>query len=227
MFLRNRRTCQEQSAQYARKEFHHGTTDAILRPNWQTEQNVWVRLLGYRYVYRLAAVASWCGQEAFMKAMILFALAIFLQGAPVEQGLSSADRYKQGHSAHGSAFDTGPRTRPVPMTDIGETHFAITAKNPEVQKWLDQGNTLLHSFSDYEAERAFRWALKLEPDNAMVFWGLARAASDPERSREFLSEAAKRKSKVTERERLYIEALEALHRIDTLRDRRPALPSAK
>src|SRR6185369_11223952 len=94
-------------------------------------------------------------------------------------------------------------------------------KNPEVQRWFDQGNALLHSFWDYEAERAFRWCLKLEPDNAMAYWGLARAAADSDRSREFLAEAVKRKDKVTDRERLYIEALEALDRIDSLRDRGP------
>ena len=55
----------------------------------------------------------------------------------------------------------------------------------------------------------------------MVYWGLARAASDSERSREFLAEAVKRKSKVSDRERLYIEALEELHTIETLRDRGP------
>lgn len=129
-----------------------------------------------------------------------------------------AERYKQGHSRHGDAFNTGPRTKPVLMEDVGRTHFPITTKNPEVQRWFDQGNTLLHSFWDYEAERAFRWALKLEPDNAMVYWGLARASSG-ERSAAFIREAAKRKAGVTERERLYIEALEALNATDSLRDR--------
>ena len=138
-----------------------------------------------------------------------------------EPKLTAADQWKQGHSHQGDAFDTGPRTKPVKMNDIGYAHFPITTANPEVQMWFDQGMTLLHSFWDYEAERSFRWCLKLEPDNAMAYWGLARAASDSERSREFLAEAVKRKDKVTERERLYIEALEALDQIDSLRDRGP------
>jgi peroxiredoxin len=104
------------------------------------------------------------------------------------------------------------------MAQIGAVHFPITHKNPDVQKWFDQGNTLLHSFSDFEAERAFRWCVKLEPENAMCYWGLARAAGD-ERSVPFIQEAAKRKAGVTERERLYIEALEARERTDRLRDR--------
>ena len=136
-------------------------------------------------------------------------------------GSETADKYKQGHSKHGEAFDVGPRTKPQLMSGIGEAHFPISTRNAQVQKWFDQGVTLLHSFWDYEAERSFRWCLKLEPENAMVYWGLARAASDPERSKEFLAEAVKRKGSVTERERLYIEALEALHSINTLRDRGP------
>lgn len=131
---------------------------------------------------------------------------------------NSAEAIKQGHSHYGAAFDTGPRTRPVLMKDIGEAPFPITHKNPEVQLWFNQGNTLLHHFWDFEAERAFRWALKLEPENAMVYWGLARAAGG-ERSKDFIREAARRKNTVTERERLYIEALEALTLTDTLRDR--------
>jgi hypothetical protein len=94
------------------------------------------------------------------------------------------------------------------MSGIGQAHFPISTANPEVQKWFDQGNALLHSFWYYEAERAFRWCLKLEPDNAMAYWGLARATNG-DRSASFVREAAKRKSRVSERERLYIEVLEA------------------
>ena len=124
-------------------------------------------------------------------------------GAPfvAAQSPSPVAAYKLGHSFHGESFDSGPRQKPWEMAGIGEAHFPITTKNPEVQKWFDQGNALLHSFWFYEAERAFRWCLKLEPDNAMAYWGLARAveegprSSDPEvdRAAEFIREAAKRK----------------------------------
>jgi tetratricopeptide (TPR) repeat protein len=105
------------------------------------------------------------------------------------------------------------------MEGIGEAHFPITTKNPEVQKWFDQGNALLHSFWYYEAERAFRWCLKLEPDNAMAYWGLARSAEGGDRAEEFIREAAKRKDRVSERERLYIEASEAEMLPDPLHDK--------
>lgn len=155
--------------------------------------------------------------------IIAFISAVALVSAqPADPALTAADQWKQGHSRHGDAFDAGPRTKPVEMKDIGHVHFPITTKSPEVQKWFDQGVTLLHSFWDYEAERSFRWCLKLEPDNAMAYWGLARAASNDERSREFLAEAVKRKNKVSERERLYIESLEPLQEIESLRDRAPS-----
>ena len=118
---------------------------------------------------------------------------------------------KLGHSHIGESFDTGPREKPWVMEGIGVAHFPITTKNPEVQKWFDQGNALLLSFWDYEAERSFRWCLKLEPDNAMAYWGLARAnllgGGGEKRAQEMIREAVKRKDHVTEREQLYIEAL--------------------
>ena len=132
---------------------------------------------------------------------------ISLAGAAAAQTAAS-DASKLGHSSHGSAFDAGPRQKPRWMDGIGSAPFPITHKNPEVQKWFNQGNALLHSFSFYEAERVFRWCLKLEPDNAMVYWGLANA-TEGDRAKDFLAEAVKRKNQVTERERLYIEALEA------------------
>src|SRR6266849_843844 len=52
----------------------------------------------------------------------------------------------------------------------------------------------------------------------MAYWGMARAAGDETRSREFIREAAKRKAGVSERERLYIAALEAQLLPDPIRD---------
>ncbi|HTA29061.1 MAG TPA: hypothetical protein VK731_01175, partial [Candidatus Cybelea sp.] len=122
-----------------------------------------------------------------------------------------------GHSSHGSAFDSGLRQRPWKMEGIGHTHFAITTKVPEVQEWFDQGNTLMHSFWFEEAERSFRWCLKLDTNCAMAYWGLARTGLNwfsrgpidtPESKRylDFLKEAVRRKDAVSPRERMYIEA---------------------
>src|SRR5271166_4386187 len=118
---------------------------------------------------------------------------------------TSAILDKLGHSHIGEAFDTGPREKPWVMEGIGVAHFPITTKNPEVQQWFDQGNALLHSFWDYEAERSFRWCLKLEPDNPMPYWGLARASmlrglGGNKRPAEMIREAIKYKDRVSPRE---------------------------
>lgn len=131
--------------------------------------------------------------------------------AAAQEAQTTAERAKErhltGHSQFGEAFDEGPRERPVKMTGIGATHFPITTSNPEVQTWFDQGHTLIHSFWYYEAERAFRWASKLDPEAPMPYWGLVRATSGA-RARAFMKEASKRKAKASERERAYIDAWE-------------------
>ncbi len=148
---------------------------------------------------------------------LLFVLAVSLLGA-VAGAQPSLTAAKIGHSPHGEAFDSGPREKPWVMEGIGHAHFPITTQNPEVQKWFDQGITLLHSFWYFEAERAFRWCLKLEPENAMAFWGLAMAVADETRSQSMIREAVKHKDKAGERERLYIDALAARLLADPLDD---------
>ena len=147
--------------------------------------------------------------------MITTFIAAALLLSPTAQGDN-----QYGHSKMGSAFDSGMRTRPKKLEGIGNAPFTITTKNPEVQQWFNQGNALLHSFWWEESERAFRWCLKLDPDCAMAYWGLAQggfnwfsaggqATNDAkDRYRIFLQEAIKRKHLVSERERMFIEAWE-------------------
>jgi peroxiredoxin len=149
-----------------------------------------------------------------MRQVLTSAVLLSLLVAPeaTAQAAPSGPEALSGHSAHGGAFDEGPRQKPWKMEGIGETHFPVTTAVPEVQEWFDQGNTLLHSFWWFEAERSFRWCLKLDPDCAMAYWGLARATGrgweEADRLKEFLKEAVRRKNAVTERERLFIEAWE-------------------
>jgi len=142
----------------------------------------------------------------------MFRWLMFVGCAPVF-AFQSGILEKLGHSHYGESFDTGPREKPWVIEGIGVAHFPITTKNPEVQKWFDQGNELLHSFWDFEAERSFRWCLKLEPDNAMAYWGLARAnllgGGGEQRAQDMIREAVKRKDHVTPREQLYIDAMAA------------------
>jgi len=63
---------------------------------------------------------------------------------------------------------------PVKMTGIGNSHIAIKA-NAEAQAWFDQGLSLLHDFWDYESAKAFEKAVRVDPNCAMCYWGLAQA----------------------------------------------------
>lgn len=158
-------------------------------------------------------VLFWVGHIGAIMNVPRFVLCVLFVLAWVN---TSAADDRLGHSRHGSAFDTGLRQKPWLMEGIGKAHFPITTEVPEVQEWFDQGNALLQSFWYEEAERSFRWCLKLDPDCAMAYWGLARCginwstglADYPEvkRFKDFLKEAVRRKDSVSPRERMYIEA---------------------
>lgn len=156
--------------------------------------------------------------------LIVLCLSVAAQTSSSDK-LNPAETWKQGHSRHGEAFDIGPREKPWVMENIGKVNFPITTKVPEVQQWFNQGIALQHSFWFFEAERSFRWALKLDPECAMCYWGLSLAASD--RGPQFLKEAVKRKDKVSERERLYIEAWEARGQTDLPADAGGNNPNAE
>jgi len=65
---------------------------------------------------------------------------------------------KPGHSAHGEAFDEGPRQAAVLMKGMGAVSFPITTPSGDAQRFFDQGVAQLHGFWYYEAERSFHRA---------------------------------------------------------------------
>lgn len=102
---------------------------------------------------------------------------------------------------------------PVHMTGIGNAHIKITA-TPEAQAWFDQGLNLMHDFWDYESIKAFEQAVRVDPNCAMCWWGLSQAEgfrnSEHEVfAKQMLEKAVQLKDRVTEPERLYIEAAQA------------------
>lgn len=96
------------------------------------------------------------------------------------------------------------------LTGVGNVHVEITA-TPEAQAWFDQGLNLLHDFWDYESARAFEQGIRVDPNCAMCYWGLARAESFYHgNSQDFaiqaLGKAVSLEKRVSKRERLYIDA---------------------
>ena len=108
-------------------------------------------------------------------------------------------------------------TPPALTPGMGQHHHRISTKNPEAQRFFDQGLTLVFAFNHEEAARAFRRAAELDPQSAMAFWGLALALGpcinldvDPPHEKaayEAVQKALSLGPGATESERAYIRAL--------------------
>jgi tetratricopeptide (TPR) repeat protein len=120
---------------------------------------------------------------------------------------------------------------PLPMTGIGNSHLTITA-TPEAQAWFNQGLNLLHDFWDYESARAFEQGVRVDPNCAMCYWGLYqtlnfRQSLSDGYSKAALASAVRLESKITPKERLYIQAAvaEQAEQDDTSSDRHSSADS--
>ena len=134
-----------------------------------------------------------------------------------------------GHSYHGEAFDEGPRQAAYLMEGMGNVSFPITTKDPEAQKFFNQGVAQLHGFWYFEAERSFRQAASLDLKAAMPYWGMAMAnVNNAKRAEKFIAEAVKRRDQAGPREKQWIDAWSAFYKADPKQDkqRRQALINA-
>jgi tetratricopeptide (TPR) repeat protein len=81
------------------------------------------------------------------------------------------------------------KTRPVTLVSgLGNLHHPVSTKNPQAQKFFDQGLRFIYAFNHDEAARSFQHTGELDPKLAMAFWGVAEAVgpnyndpADPER----------------------------------------------
>jgi hypothetical protein len=118
-----------------------------------------------------------------------------------------------GHSVHGEVFNEGPRHHASLLPGMGKAQFLVTTNSPQVQAFINQGVGQLHSFYYLESERSFRQAAMLDPNCAMAYWGMAMSnVNNAKRAKPFLAEARKRVVKVSRREKLYIDALDAFYK---------------
>ena len=100
---------------------------------------------------------------------------------------------------------------------VGHSHFPVSTRNPEAQKFFDQGVAFLYGFNHDEAAISFQHAAELDPALAMAWWGVAlvnganyNVPSEPEREKAAyaaLQKATALAPRATESERAYIEAL--------------------
>lgn len=127
-----------------------------------------------------------------------------------------------GHSAHGEAFNEGPRQAAVLIPGCGDAvNFPISSKKPAAQKFFTQGVGQLHGFWYYEAERSFRQVAAIDPDCAMAYWGMSMAnVNNEKRASAFIKKATPLKAKATPREQKWIATLENLYRENDKRDKK-------
>jgi len=125
------------------------------------------------------------------------------------------DDLLEGHSGHGEAFNEGPRQAAYLLDNPDSVHFPVTVANDELQRFFDQGVGHLHGFWYLEAERSFRHVAAEDPDCAMAYWGMAMAnLGNPERAAKFARVAWLRRGLVSERERLYIDAIARFYEVE-------------
>ena len=106
--------------------------------------------------------------------------------------------------------------------DLGRTDFA-TSGSPQARERFLRGLLLLHSFEFGDAAEEFREAQKVESGFAMAYWGEAMTFNHPlwmekdnEAARKVLDRLAataeaRRARAPTEREKMYLDAVEALY----------------
>jgi tetratricopeptide (TPR) repeat protein len=104
---------------------------------------------------------------------------------------------------------------PPLMTGIGTSRIKITTRSETAQKYFNQGLNLLHAFWDTESYRAFREAVRSDPNCAMGYWGIynALAQNSQEMAEErgaALKKAVELMPDASEHERFYIRAIQAL-----------------
>jgi len=143
----------------------------------------------------------------------------------------SAIGLTQVHDPRALEADPATATAPIaPVLDrLGDHHFKVTTNSPKSQYFFDQGLRLNAGFNHSEALRAFKEAVRLDPDNAMAYWGwalvlgpnlnLPMQAAVVEQTWLAMQQAQALKYKVTEREADYIDALAVRYSRDPNADR--------
>jgi len=113
---------------------------------------------------------------------------------------------------------TGGDFTPLLLPGLGKHHHPISTRNPEAQKYFDQGLMLVFGFNRAEAVRSFRRAAHLDPEAAMPRWGMALAYGrhmnmdtdldvEPAHAYAAIQEAIALSGSASEEEQIYIRAL--------------------
>jgi len=132
----------------------------------------------------------------------------------------------QDHAAHA-------QSRPVTLVSgLGNNHHPVSTKNPEAQKFFDQGLRFIYAFNHDEAARSFGHAAELDPKLAIAYWGVAEAIgpnyNDPaddgrfKQAHDAIQKAVDLSAGASPSEQAYIQAMAKRFPPDPQADRRKA-----
>jgi tetratricopeptide (TPR) repeat protein len=123
------------------------------------------------------------------------------------------------HDPRAIEADPAASTEPIaPRLDgLGDHSVNVTTASTDSQYFFDQGLRLTYGFNHSEALRSFKEAIRLDPNNAMAYWGWALVLGPnlnlpmqdavAEQAYAAVQAAMALRESVTARERAYIEAL--------------------
>ena len=83
--------------------------------------------------------------------------------------------FAQMHDPKALNADPFTATSPIAprLEGLGTYSMPVTTANADSQYFFDQGLRLTYGFNHSEALRAFKEAVRLDPENAMAYWGWA------------------------------------------------------
>jgi tetratricopeptide (TPR) repeat protein len=156
----------------------------------------------------------------FISLTTILASATLMTGMAAAQTAAPAPNHK--HYDRPDNFNEPPApNRPIAprLQNLGVHTFPVTTASPQAQLFINQGVNLAYAFNHAEAGRAFAEAARLDPNAAMAYWGHAlvlgpninapMVPEDEPKAFELAQKAVALKSKVSARERAYIEAVAA------------------
>src|SRR5262245_33435453 len=90
----------------------------------------------------------------------------------------------------------------VPLFEgLGPYTRKLNTKQPQAQRYVDQGLMFMFAFNHDEAVRAFQQATRLDPDCAMAYWGMALASGMNYNDPSFTPQRAKLAAEALEKAR--------------------------
>jgi tetratricopeptide (TPR) repeat protein len=91
--------------------------------------------------------------------------------------LTTVHGQAQVHDPRALAADPATATSPIAprLTGLGDYERTVTTDSEDSQYFFNQGLRATYGFNHSEALRAFKEAVRLDPDNAMAYWGWALA----------------------------------------------------